>query len=278
MNVSDKKLYHKIITNSYDERSKNYNNSQWHQSLARRLVDNNPPKESFHVLDIGTGTGAAAFHCASFVGSRGRIIGVDISEGMINKANDLLNLSPIKNLRFQLADGEDLPFPKSSFDRIYCASAFFWIANKEQTLTNWLDLLKPGGVVGFHAWPENAYVFGYIARKVLKRYGIEYIAHSQTGTQEKCYELLNKTGYENINIIEVEGGHYLTLDEAKDAWISLDHYPIGQYPHPISNVSSEILDQAKEEYDAEMNKLNTEKGVWNNTTMYYVYGCKDIIT
>ena len=274
MNVSNKNAYHKIITDSYNERSRNYNDSGWHRSLAEKLVEISPPEKDSNILDIGTGTGAAAFRSASYLDPDGMVIGIDISEGMIRKACEIQNSSPIQNLYFQIADGENLPFLQNIFDRIYCASAFFWIVNKEQTLTHWFDLLKPGGIVGFHAWPETAYVFGYIAQKVLSKYGINYLAHSPTGTQEKCRELLTNSGYENIKIIKIEDGHYLSLDEAKEAWITLDHYPIGQYPHPIANVSSDILSQAKVDYESEMDKLNTEQGVWNNTTMYYVYGQK----
>ena len=274
MNVSDRDAYHKIITDSYDKRSETYNESKWHRFLAEQLVDYNPPNKNESVLDIGTGTGAAAFHSASLVGPGGAVIGVDISEGMIKKANEFLKSSTHSNLSFQLADGENLPFSKQSFNRVYCASAFFWIADKEKTLSHWFELLKPGGSVGFHAWPESSYVFGYIARRVLKKYEINYLAHSPTGTQDKCIQLLENNGYENIKIIVIESGNYISVEQAKEAWVSLDHYPIGQYPHPIANVSSEILKQAKADYDAEMDILNTEKGVWNDTTMYYVYGNK----
>ena len=198
---------------------------------------------------------------------------MDLSKGMIEEASKLSKQSE-DNILFQVADGERLTFPENIFNRIYCASAFFWIANKEKTLSHWFSLLKPGGVLGLHAWPEDSYVFGYVARKVLKSYGIEYLAHSPTGTKEKCKALMKSAGYIDIEIIEVNDGHYLSLQDTKDAWITMDHYPIGQYPHPIANVSQEVLTAAKADYDTEMERLNTEKGVWNNTTMYYVYGKK----
>jgi hypothetical protein len=39
-------------------------------------------------------------------------------------------------------------------------------------------------------------------------------------------------------------------------------------------VPTEILASARRDYDAEMERRSTDKGVWNNTTLYYVYGKK----
>jgi len=55
------------------------------------------------------------------------------------------------------------------------------MADKQQVLKHWYALLKPGGRVGFHAWPEASYVFGYVARQALKAHGVEYLAHSPYG-------------------------------------------------------------------------------------------------
>jgi ubiquinone/menaquinone biosynthesis C-methylase UbiE len=274
MVVTDIDAYRRLITDSYDERSKSYNESAWHRSLAKQLVDYAPPNIGDRVLDIGTGTGTVAFHSASIVGPNGNVTAIDISTGMIGKAGELLKRSMYNNIAFQVADAENLPFSRNTYDRIYCASAFFWISDKEKTLKHWFEVLAPGGIVGFHAWPEDSYVFGYVARQVLMKYGITYLAHSPTGNKDKCSKLLENAGYEHINIIEVEGGSYITLETAKDCWINEDHYPIGQYPHPLKGVPPDVLEQARRDYDAEMEKRNTDKGVWNNTTLYYVYGRK----
>ena len=126
MYVSDYQAYQKIITDSYDARSKMYAQSNWHRSLAEQLVDYHPPAEGDSVLDIGTGTGSAALHSSKLVGNSGRVIGVDISKGMIAQAEKIKSESGYKNIEFKASDGEALDYPDNSFDRIYCASAFFW--------------------------------------------------------------------------------------------------------------------------------------------------------
>lgn len=47
-----------------------------------------------------------------------------------------------------------------------------------------------------------------------------------------------------------------------------------KYPHPLVNVSEEVLLRAQKDYETEIDKLTTEKGVWHDMTMYYVYGQK----
>ncbi|MDH5692774.1 MAG: methyltransferase domain-containing protein [Gammaproteobacteria bacterium] len=274
MYVSDYQAYQKIITDSYNARSKSYSKSEWHKNAAEKLVDYFPPKEGDSVLDIATGTGAAAMYSSKLVGTKGRVLGVDLSEGMIKQAEKIRSELNCENLEFMVGDGESLNFPDNSFDRIYCASAFFWIADKPKALSNWRRMLKPGGILGFHAFPETSYVYGYVARKVLKKHGVEYLAHAPTGSKEICEALLNEAGFVDIQIKEVKDGHYLTLEEAKEAWISEAHYPIGQYPHPVTVTPKEILEDARLDYEAEMERLATKEGVWNDTTTYYVYGVK----
>ena len=125
MNTEELQAYHKHLTDVYDERSGNHDKSEWHR------------KAGDYVLDIGTGTGSLAFHAATLVNPSGKVIGVDLSQGMITQASAKLNQSGLKNLEFILGDMEHLSFPNNSFDKIYCASAFFCALDPLATLTHW---------------------------------------------------------------------------------------------------------------------------------------------
>jgi hypothetical protein len=48
----------------------------------------------------------------------------------------------------------------------------------------------------------------------------------------------------------------------------------GQFPNPLSQVPTEQLAQIKDEFDAELKKLQTEQGIWNDLTTFYVFGRK----
>lgn len=276
--VSDRKAYHKTITDSYDERSKNYYWSKWHRDIAHRLVDYHPPKTGQHVLDIATGTGTIPFHCARLIGPQGSAIGVDISTGMINKANAFLKGSQFRNLSFMVADGEHLEFSANTFDRIYCANAFFWMEDHLAALKHWHTMSRVGGIVGFTAWPDSSFIWGSLAQRVLDKYGIYYALNRPTASEERCAEIMQLAGFENIDIRVVEDGDFITLEAAKGGWLQEDHYAPAQYPHPLTGVDPDILKQAEADYDAELEKMNTDKGIWNDLTMYYIYGTKPDVT
>lgn len=215
MNTEDRLAYQRTIARTYDERSSNHDNSVWHRKTALRLVEDLPPRLGDRVLDIATGTGTIAFHAASLVGASGRVVGVDLSEGMLAQANAKLSASGLHNLEFVLADAEDLEFPTHSFDRIYCASAFFWMLDPAATLKHWHDLLKPGGRLGFHALPDTSYVWVSVARQVLAQYGVTYVLNCPTGSIDRCRRLLAEAGYQNIDIREEQHGYYIPLEQAK---------------------------------------------------------------
>ena len=273
--VSDSNAYHKTITNSYDERSKGYDNSEWHRGLALQTVDYHLPEKGHKVLDIATGTGTIAFYAADLVGAEGTVTAIDISEGMLEKCHEKLVDSDFKNLKFEYGDAENLKFKPNSFDRIYCSSAFFWMSHPQAVLRHWIELLKPGGVIGFNAWPDNSFVWGASRRRALKKYGIDFTIHQATGTVQKCEQMLSLAGFENIQVHEVKDGHYIPLDKISlsDTVNDKDYSP-GQYPHPITGLSEDIKRKVAADINAETKKLITDKGLWHDMTMYYVYGQK----
>jgi ubiquinone/menaquinone biosynthesis C-methylase UbiE len=260
--VSDRQGYHRTITDSYDKRSKNYDNSEWHREVALTTVKYWPPEPGQHVLDIATGTGTIAFHCAEQVASRGKVVGADISTGMLNKCREKLADRDLANLEFIHADGEHLDFKPNSFDRIYCANAIFWMSNLQATLRHWYELLKPGGVVGFNATPSNSFFWGYAARKALATVGIDFICNIPAGDEANAHEMLECAGFVNVQMHAMPNGRYISVEDAKEPpFITLEAYAPGQYPHPLEGVPEETLQRAQQAYNAEVDKHATEDRV-----------------
>lgn len=275
MNNGDLLAYHNHITTTYDERSANHDKSEWHRKTALKLIDEMPPRSGDTVLDIGTGTGTIAFHAAPLVGPNGKVIGIDLSNGMIAEANKKLVASGQTNLEFCLADAERLAFAENSFDRMYCASAFFCILEPLATLRRWFALLKPGGTLAFHALPETSYFWVSEARDVLATYGFSLLLNASTGTIEKTRQLLSEAGFSSTDIRIENTGYYVPFEEAIQSWIEPNDFSPGQYPHPLSDVPVDILSQCKRDYQTRIKILKTDKGVWNDTSMYYVYAHKN---
>lgn len=274
MNTEELQAYHKHITDTYDERSANHDKSDWHRKTSLKLLEELPPKSNEWILDIGTGTGTIALQAASLVGPNGKVIGVDLSKGMLAQAKEKLAASKLQNIEFIHGDMERLDLPKNSFDKIYCASAFFCVLNAQQTIRHWHSLLKHGGGLGFHALPETSYFWVSVARDILAEHGFQYLLNSPTGTIDMTRQLLEKAGFSGIDIRVQETGYYIPLEEAKKTWIQRDDFAPGQYPHPVHAVPDDILIKCQKEYERRIEALNTEEGVWNDITMYYIYAFK----
>jgi len=70
------------------------------------------------VLDLGSGAGFDCFHASEKVGDSGKVIGVDMTEEMIKKAQENAEKYDIKNVEFRFADIENLPVDDESIDII----------------------------------------------------------------------------------------------------------------------------------------------------------------
>ena len=270
--------YKQQIADLYNGRSSNYDNGDngnWHLQIAQRLVEYAQLNPRQQVLDLATGTGMVAIEAAKIVGTEGRVIGVDISSGMLDVAKQKSKTLNLSNIEFLLADAETLNFSANSFDRIFCSSAFIWMSDLIGALKLWHQFLKPGGLLSFHAFADTAFVEGVVAQKVLEKYGVSLLLSKPTGTVKKCYNLLQQAGFEKIDIQTKQDGSYISLEKVKRMWLNRDLSPKpGQYPNPLLKLSSEQLAQAKAELDAELERLNTKRGIWNDTTIFYIFGRK----
>ena len=266
--------YKQQIADLYSRRSQTYDRGDWHPRIAHRLVEHAHISRGQHVLDIATGTGMVAIEASLLVGSEGRVVGVDFSDGMLEQARRKAEALGLSNIEFQLADAEALDFPANSFDRVLCSSALIWMADVPAALRLWHRLLKPGGLIGFHAFADTAFVGGVVVQKVVEKYGVSLAFSKPTGTVEKCHDLLARAGFEAIEIKPEQDGSYISLEQAKRMWTGSSHPAPGQFPNPLSQLSSKQLEQAQAEFDAGLEALVTEQGIWNDITIFFTFGRK----
>jgi ubiquinone/menaquinone biosynthesis C-methylase UbiE len=267
--------YKQQISDIYISRSANYDQSEWHPRIAHHLVKSAQIQTGKQVLDIATGTGLVAIAAAQIADTEGRVIGIDISTGMIDVARQKAQALGLHNIEFKLADGEALDFPANTFDYIFCSSALIWMSDLHGALQHWQQLLRPGGKLGFHAFAETAFISGVITQKVLEKYGVSLLLNKPTGTVTKCRYLLQQTGYKSIEIESVPDGNWISLAKAKGMWAEPGSFPApGQHPHPALQLTTAQLEQAKIEFDAELDKLQTDRGIWDDGTIFYAFGRK----
>ena len=102
-------------------------------------------KEGDVVLDLGSGAGFDAFLAAQKVGERGRVIGVDMTPEMLEKARANAPKGNYKNIEFRLGEIEKLPVEDNSVDVIISNCVINLSPDKESVFKEAFRVLKPGG-------------------------------------------------------------------------------------------------------------------------------------
>lgn len=108
------------------------------------------------VLDVACGTGLVTFEAARAVGPSGRVLGVDLSGGMVAVARQRALQRRAANIGFERMDAEALALPDARFDVVLCALGLMYLPQPEQGLREMRRLLRPGGRVVLAVWGERA--------------------------------------------------------------------------------------------------------------------------
>jgi len=102
-------------------------------------------KEGETVLDLGSGAGFDCFLAADRVGKTGRVIGVDMTPEMVEKAADNARKDGVENVEFRLGDIEHLPVEDGSIDVIISNCVINLAPDKGRVFREAFRVLKPGG-------------------------------------------------------------------------------------------------------------------------------------
>jgi len=104
-------------------------------------------KEGDTVLDLGSGAGIDAILAAQKVGEKGKVIGVDMTEEMINIAKENAKKQGIKNVEFLLGEIENLPLKDNSVDTVITNCVINLTPDKAKTFSEAYRILKKGGSI-----------------------------------------------------------------------------------------------------------------------------------
>jgi ubiquinone/menaquinone biosynthesis C-methylase UbiE len=134
------------IKRIFGERAEFYTTSSSHADpvILEKMVRLASPTSQWKVLDIATGTGHTAFAFAPFVS---KVIGMDLTPEMLNKANKLKNQNQFTKVDFQTGNVHSMKFDNESFDLLTCRRAFHHFQNKDIALQEMNRVLKPQGIL-----------------------------------------------------------------------------------------------------------------------------------
>lgn len=102
-------------------------------------------KEGEIVVDLGSGAGFDCFLSAQKVGKKGKVIGVDMTPEMIEKARENAKKGGYENVEFRLGEIENLPVANNSADVVISNCVINLSPDKRRVFAETFRVLKPGG-------------------------------------------------------------------------------------------------------------------------------------
>jgi arsenite methyltransferase len=153
-------------------------------------------KEGDTVVDLGSGAGNDAFVARRYVGEKGKIIGVDFSEAMIEKARTNVDKLGFNNIEFRQGDIENIPIAGNRADVVISNCVLNLVPNKAAVFSEIYRILKQKG----HFSISDIVLEGQLPEKLVK--AAEMYAGCVSGAiQKKDYlDLVEKTGFKTIQL------------------------------------------------------------------------------
>ena len=102
-------------------------------------------REGDTVIDLGSGAGNDVFIARKLTGEQGKVIGIDFTEAMINKARANADKLHFTNVEFRTGDIEDIPVTSNIADVIVSNCVLNLVPNKHKVFSEIYRVLKPGG-------------------------------------------------------------------------------------------------------------------------------------
>ena len=148
------------------------------------------------VIDLGSGAGNDAFIARTETGESGKVIGIDFTEAMIDKARANADKLGFHNVEFRQGDIEHMPVSSGTADVIVSNCVLNLVPNKDAVFKEISRVLKPGG----HFSISDIVLIGALPGKIQE--AAEMYAGCVSGAiQKQAYlELIDINGFTNVMI------------------------------------------------------------------------------
>jgi ubiquinone/menaquinone biosynthesis C-methylase UbiE len=153
-------------------------------------------KEGDVVVDLGSGAGNDCFIARHETGASGKVIGIDFTNAMIEKARKNAEVRGFNNVEFRQGDIEQMPITSNVADVVVSNCVLNLVPNKHAVFQEIYRVLKPGG----HFSISDVVLVGALPN-ALKETAEMYAGCVYGAIQKQVYlELINANGFDNITI------------------------------------------------------------------------------
>ncbi|WP_158542855.1 class I SAM-dependent methyltransferase [Phytoactinopolyspora halophila] len=212
------------IADAFDGASGEYETigPEFFELFGRALVDRAGLAPGMRVLDVGCGTGAALLPAAEAVGPTGRVLGIDLAPGMIDRVGRAVAGRGWQHVNVRLGDAEDPPVTEPELDCILAAHVLFFLPAPESALARYHQILTSGGTLAFSTWGPNDPAWKPVYQALFR-----HIPEGSTptilpsrdafSTDESITELLDDAGF---TAVQHETITYDVVYASADEWLA----------------------------------------------------------
>ena len=144
-----------LIADVFDRAAPGYGHLRFFQNYGQRLVELARIDNGMKVLDVGTGRGAVLFPTAEEVGPQGQVIGIDLSQTMVDLCSTEIRRRNLLNVDVRRMDVESLEFPEASFDHVLCGFSLMFFPQLQRALAEMHRVLRPSGRITATTWGQG---------------------------------------------------------------------------------------------------------------------------
>ncbi|MEE9424442.1 MAG: class I SAM-dependent methyltransferase [Methylococcales bacterium] len=179
--------------------------------VTDRMLDLSGIISGSRLLDIASGTGEPAITAAQIVGESGKVIGTDLVDEMLVVAREKTTSMNLNNIEFQCIDAELLDYPTASFDAVTIRWGLMFMPQPLDCLTAAHKTLKQNGRISLACWaaPEKNPFISVLLKTLSNYMELPVLPPGTPGIfsfadPDRLHDVLASTGYDNINLEEME--------------------------------------------------------------------------
>lgn len=153
-------------------------------------------KEGDTVVDLGSGAGNDCFVAQEAVGESGHVVGIDMTEAMVEKARRNADKLGVPNVEFRLGEIENLPLPQAFADVVVSNCVLNLVPDKTKAFSEIHRVLKPGG----HFSISDLVTTGPLPDKLREAAALYVGCISGALTREQYIQTIRNQGFQNLTL------------------------------------------------------------------------------
>lgn len=239
--------------------------------FGQQLVELTQLSQNVRVLDVATGRGAIFFPAAQQ--SEGQIVGIDLSEQMVQETRQEMQRRGIQNGELYVMDAEKLKFTNGSFDVVFCGFVLFFLPCLDHALTEYYRALKKSGCIAISTWgrddPRWSWYGELLGNYHVSSDAVPWVKFQAPKDEDALRRVLTQVGFQQIHSI-VKEKEFVYADEEEWWAVQWSH----GMRHVLETLSPPELVNFKADAFSSMQSMKQPDGFHQFYSALFTFGVK----